>query len=76
MVNYLPPFFIFDVNMNKKFLGIIYFIIGFLSLIYGMYYLSETYQTNLELSYERLMFLVPSFVLSGITFYYAVKFLK
>ncbi len=60
---------------RKRFLAIVYFIIGPSSLIYAMYYLSETYQTNLEMSIERLVFIVPAFVLTGITFYFGIKFL-
>jgi len=61
---------------NKKFKGIVLLIVGLVALIYGMYYLSETYQTNLEMSSDRLIFLIPAFVLSGIAFSFAIKFLK
>lgn len=61
---------------KKRFLAITYFVIGLLALIYGAYYISETYQTNIEMSIDRLVFIVPSFVLTGITFYYGIKFVK
>lgn len=60
---------------KKVFLGVIYLIIGLISLIYGVYYLSETYQTNLEMSFERLVFIISAFVLTGITFYFGIRFL-
>ena len=61
---------------KKKFFGILYLIIGLGSLIYGMYYLAETYQIYEEITRDYLVFLIPSFLLTGITFFYGIKFLK
>lgn len=61
---------------KKKFLGIVYLIIGLTSLIYAIYYLTETYQFHREVTIDYLTFLIPAFLLSGIVFYYAIKFLK
>ena len=61
---------------NKKFKGVILLIVGIIALIYGMYYLSETTQTNLEISSDRLIFLILAFALSGVAFYFAAKFFK
>lgn len=62
--------------MNKQLLGIIYLIIGLTSVTYGMFYLSEMNQNNLGISLNYLVFLIPAFTLSGISFYYGVRFLK
>lgn len=63
-------------NKTRKIIqGLVYFSIGIISLIYGVYYTIQLEQ----LDYNSLIFMIyiiPSFVLTGITFYFGIKFLR
>ncbi len=64
---------------KKRFLGILYLIIGLYSLVFAQFYFTQLYfndnNTQVILS-DNLILIIPAFVLSGITFYYGIKFLK
>jgi len=61
---------------NKEFKGIILLIVGFISLTYGLYYLSGVLQMYIGMTPVFLMFLIPAFTLSGIAFCFGLRFLK
>lgn len=61
--------------MKKQILAIIYFAIGIISMIYGINYTLEDFANSSSISSDYLLFTIPSFILTGITFYFGIKFL-
>ena len=61
---------------KKKFYGLVYLAIAIISIMYGLEYTADTLTYFSDVSYGVLLFLAPTFTLSGITFYLAVRCLK
>ncbi len=62
-------------NMKKQILAIIYIAIGIISMTYAIHYTLEDFTINSNISSDYLLFTIPSFVLTGFTFYFGIKFL-
>ena len=61
---------------KKKFYGLVYLAIAIISIMHGLEYTADTLTYFSDVYYDRLLFLVLTFTLSGITFYLAVRCLK
>ncbi|MCE2505909.1 MAG: hypothetical protein J4F36_05475 [Nitrosopumilaceae archaeon] len=57
---------------NKNLRGLVYFSIGIMSLIYAMYYTGEAFTYHQTIPEGYVIFLVPSFALTCITFFFGV----
>lgn len=55
--------------------GLVYFSIGIISLIYGIYYTVQLGQVDYNSSIF-MIYIIPSFILTCITFYFGIKFLE
>jgi len=58
---------------RRRFLGLVYLVIGSLSLFYGLYWTSAGYGVRQSIPDDYVVFTVPAFCLTAITFFFAAR---
>ena len=63
-------------DTKKKFLGLVYLIIGAISLFSGLSSTAEVYRYYENIPVDFLALLILSYALSGITFFFGIRCVK